>query len=63
MAREFTPAEEAAAIEYMQNMRADEDTLAETKTFIDSNTGEEVIAPRFNYLDLGDRIINRYRYF
>ena len=58
MAREFTPAEEAAAIEYMQNMRADEDTLAETKTFIDSNTGEEVIAPRFNYLDLGDRIIN-----
>jgi hypothetical protein len=58
MAREFTPAEEAAAIEYMQNMRADEDTLAETKTFIDSNTGEEVTAPRFDYLGLGDRIIN-----
>lgn len=58
MAREFTPAEEAAAIEYMQNMRADEDTLAETKTFIDSNTGEKVAAPRFDYLSLGDRIIN-----
>ena len=58
MAREFTPAEEAAAIEYMQNMRADEDTLAETKTFIDSNTGEEVTVPKFDYLDPGDRLIN-----
>ena len=57
MAREFTPGERAAAIEYMQNMRADEGTFAETKTFIDSNTGKEVTVPRFDYLDLGDRLI------